>query len=147
MSFKPQSEDYFNLTGVGFYNGSASPQATAHITTTVPSYVTYYKNSLIQLGYTFMYYDGVAYPNPVPNGVPYIGATAINGLSMVVDEVEITNNSTTSIVIDLIKASPANIKVNGVNIIPPVTLDRYVIASGDSVSLNKDDIDIIFKNY
>lgn len=154
--WKPQAEDYFTLTGVGYTSGGLVPPemktttlTTEYLTTlgTFPTYATYYNGTLTVVTYSFMYWDGVAFPSPITGGVPFIGAFAVNGLNLVIDQVVITNNYSTSITIDLLKASPANIVENGRNTIPPVQLARYTVGTGATVSLNKDDIDIKLKNF
>lgn len=160
--FKPQSEDYFTLTGLGVTaSGQPAPEAPVIKTTivndfpepdptnTTPYYTTFITTTAPQyLGYTFLYVDGQAYSNPITkNSVANIGATAINGLSLRIDQVTISNNYSDAIVIDLIKATPANVTTTGQNEIPPVPIARYNVPAGETLSLNKDDIDIVLKNY
>lgn len=138
MSYEPQDEDYFTLTGVGFdSNGTLASDAPADVTNTTPSYTTVMKGNTQELGYTFLYWNGVAYDNPITGGVPYVGASAINGMSLVIDSITIDNNSTTDITVDILRANPANLKKSGQNIIPPSKIKRVTVAAGKTETLHK----------
>ncbi len=160
MSFKTQPQDFFSLTGTGINSatGQFAPEAPAFnptkSTTTTPYYTTYYNGTQQYLGYTFAYWDSYAYSNPLTASlpktmsvVPFIGAFAVNELSLKIDQIVITNDYTSTATIDLLKVSPANINDGGVNTIPAKQIARYHIDSGETISLNKDDIDIVLKNY
>lgn len=147
MSYKPQPEDYFTLTGIGFTaSGTVAPEGTTHVTATDPSYVNYFNGSKIDITYTFMYWNQVAYPNPITGGIAYIGATPVNGLSIVVDTMSLTNETTTKAYVDILKASPANIKTAGINIIPPSLIKRVEVPAESTLLLDSRDMNINLKN-
>jgi len=144
--WKPQNEDYFVLTGVGFYNGQPVPSASIPSSTDV-YYTTYYNREIQKLGYTFLYWDSLAVPNPISGGVPYLGVYALNGIDLVLDTINIANNTNTTAVIDLISVNPANVISNGENIIPPKLLKRYNLTAEETLDINSLDTKIPFISY
>lgn len=146
-----QKQDYFNLSSIGLTSsgGIAPTPSVVANPATQAYYITNYQGTEVTVGYSFLYWNGVAFPNPLnsTNGgssssaLEYYGAIAINDMVMVVDNLSISNNSTDTITVDVISASPANVlSSQGVPIIPPSLIKRIVVADSDTITLS--DLDL-----
>jgi len=155
--FQPQPEDYFVLDSIAFAGSPPSQIKPAVFNPlTVPTNTVYYTtvaDGVFQnLGYTYLFYNGIPYPNPItislPAGSyasPYVGAFAINGLDIKIDSVTITNNYSSDIIVDFLKANPANTNINGQQTIPPSKIARYSVPAGETMTLS-DEFPVTLKN-
>ncbi|WP_343577656.1 hypothetical protein, partial [Mycobacterium sp.] len=139
----------FTVSSIGIINENGIPTYVktpiVQNTKNYIGYTTVFKGEIQELGISPLFIDGTPVPNYVPNAeIQYIGAYAINGLDLKVNNITITNNSTSTAVVDLIAY---NITYSPeIPYVAPVLLKRIVIPSETTEVYKSDYLNITLKN-